>query len=132
MEDGLSILLPYQRRWIADRAQVKIAEKSRRIGLTWTEAADRALGAAVAGQRGMDGWYIGYNKDMALEFVETAAMWARRFDKAARAIEEIAVTDESRDILALRIGAQDRRAVVASVESARQAGLRGHRRSRFS
>ncbi len=123
MNDGLSILLPYQRRWIADRAQVKVAEKSRRIGLTWTEAADRALGAAVAGRGGMDGWYIGYNKDMALEFVETAAMWARRFDKAARAIEEIAVTDESRDILAYRIRFASGHKIVAL--SSRPSNLRG-------
>ncbi|MGC1676832.1 MAG: hypothetical protein WA740_04795, partial [Candidatus Binataceae bacterium] len=121
--DGLSILLPYQRRWIADRAHVKVAEKSRRIGLTWTEAADRALGAAVAGRGGMDGWYIGYNKDMALEFVETAAMWARRFDKAARAIEEIAVTDESRDILAYRIRFASGHKIVAL--SSRPSNLRG-------
>ncbi|MHB8381155.1 MAG: hypothetical protein ACYDC3_02275 [Candidatus Binataceae bacterium] len=123
MDDGLSILLPYQRRWIADRAQVKVAEKSRRIGLTWTEAADRALGAAVAGRNGMDGWYIGYNKDMALEFVETAAMWARRFDKAARAIEEIAVSDESRDILAYRIRFASGHKIVAL--SSRPSNLRG-------
>ncbi|MGC1341086.1 MAG: hypothetical protein WA854_02095 [Candidatus Binataceae bacterium] len=123
MDDGLSILLPYQRRWIADRAQVKVAEKSRRIGLTWTEAADRALGAAVAGRGGMDGWYIGYNKDMALEFVETAAMWARRFDKAAREIEEIAVTDQSRDILAYRIRFASGHKIVAL--SSRPSNLRG-------
>ncbi|MGH7779754.1 MAG: hypothetical protein ACREQR_07995 [Candidatus Binataceae bacterium] len=123
MNDGLSILLPYQRNWIADRAQVKVAEKSRRVGLTWTEAADRALGAAVAGRGGMDGWYIGYNKDMALEFVETAAMWARRFDKAARAIEEIAVNDESRDILAYRIRFASGHKIVAL--SSRPSNLRG-------
>ncbi|HVA39173.1 MAG TPA: hypothetical protein VNF49_00795 [Candidatus Binataceae bacterium] len=123
MDEGLSILLPYQRRWIADRAQVKVAEKSRRVGLTWTEAADRALGAATAGRGGLDGWYIGYNKDMALEFVETAAMWARRFDKAARAIEEIAVSDETRDILAYRIRFASGHKIVAL--SSRPSNLRG-------
>ena len=85
------MLLPYQREWIADRAQVKVCEKSRRVGLTWCEAADRAL--AAASKTGMDTWYIGYNKDMALEFVETAAWWAREFDRVAREIEEIAVND---------------------------------------
>src|SRR6267143_2036524 len=67
MNEPLSILLPYQRRWIADQSQVKVSEKSRRIGITWTEAADRALGAATTGRSGIDGWYIGYNKEMALE-----------------------------------------------------------------
>ena len=39
-------LLPYQQRWIADESPLKIAEKSRRIGLTWAEAADDVLIAA--------------------------------------------------------------------------------------
>src|SRR6266849_8877455 len=103
MSESLSILLPYQRRWLADQSQVKVSEKSRRIGITWTEAADRALGAATIGRAGIDGWYIGYNKDMALEFVEAAAGWARRFNHAVRAVEQIAVKDEDKDILAYRI-----------------------------
>lgn len=123
MSENLSILLPYQRRWLADRAQVKVCEKSRRIGLTWTEACDRALTAATAGRDGMDGWYIGYNKDMALEFVETAARWARRFNRAAQAIEEIAIDDERADILAYRIKFASGHKVVAL--SSRPSNLRG-------
>jgi phage FluMu gp28-like protein len=71
------ILLPYQVRWLADRARVKVAEKSRRVGFTWTEAADSALSAAA--RAGMDTWYLGYNKDMAREFIETAAQWAHPY-----------------------------------------------------
>jgi phage FluMu gp28-like protein len=121
MADSLSILLPYQRKWIADPAQVKVCEKSRRVGITWSEAADRALSAASRG--GMDTWYIGYNKDMALEFVETAAQWARRFNRAARTIEEIAVRDEERDILAYRIRFASGHKIVAL--SSRPSNLRG-------
>ena len=93
MSRALSILLPYQRRWIADQSQVKVIEKSRRIGITWTEAGDRALGAATGGRAGIDGWYIGYNKDMAREFIDAAARWARRFNRAAEQVEEIALED---------------------------------------
>ncbi len=115
------ILLPYQVRWLADEAPVKVAEKSRRVGITWTEAADSALRAAAA--RGMDTWYIGYNRDMALEFVETAAQWARQFNKAAHAIEEIAVDDERRDIRAYRVRFASGRKIVAL--SSRPSNLRG-------
>jgi len=118
---GSEILLPYQVRWIADEAPVKIAEKSRRVGLTWAEAADSALCAAA--RKGMDTWYLGYNRDMALEFVETAAAWARQFDKAARAIEEIAVDDERRDILAYRVRFSSGHKIVAL--SSRPSNLRG-------
>src|SRR6202034_4051626 len=95
-----NLFLPYQRAWIADEAGVKVYEKSRRIGITWAEAFDAALTASTAGRGGMDVWYIGYNKEMALEFVETAAAWTRRLIKAAEAIEETVVTDEDKDILA--------------------------------
>ncbi|MGZ6244000.1 MAG: hypothetical protein ACXWN9_15635, partial [Candidatus Binataceae bacterium] len=50
------VLLPYQVRWIADDAAVKVAEKSRRVGITWAEAADAALSAAATA--GMDTWYL--------------------------------------------------------------------------
>ena len=42
-EHRKDVLLPYQVRWMADESPIKIAEKSRRIGLTWTEAAASAL-----------------------------------------------------------------------------------------
>jgi phage FluMu gp28-like protein len=116
-----SILLPYQRRWIADRAQVKVCEKSRRVGITWTEAGDSALAAAA--RDGMDTWYIGYNKDMALEFVFTAAQWAKRLSRAAREVEEIVINDENRDILAYRVRFASGYKIVAL--SSRPSNLRG-------
>src|ERR1700729_3865873 len=123
MNEPLSILLPYQRRWLADQSQVKVSEKSRRIGITWTEAADRALGAATSGRAGIDGWYIGYNKDMALEFIEAAARWARRFNRAAETIEEIVLDDERSSILAYRIRFSSGHKIVAL--SSRPSNLRG-------
>ena len=82
-------LLPYQQAWLADQSDFKVCEKSRRTGLTWAEAADDVL---IAGRTrsagGMNVYYIGYNMDMAIEFIEACAMWARVFDQAAGAIEE--------------------------------------------
>jgi phage FluMu gp28-like protein len=121
VKDQLATLLPYQRAWISDRAQVKVCEKSRRVGITWCEAGDRALAAAA--KDGIDTWYIGYNKDMALEFVETAAWWAREFDRVARRIEEIAVEDKTRDILAYRVRFASGHKIVAL--SSRPSNLRG-------
>lgn len=78
--------LPYQQRWVADDSAFKVAEKSRRTGLTWAEAGDDVLIAGAGG--GMNVYYIGYNMDMAIEYIEACAMWARVFDQAASAIEE--------------------------------------------
>jgi phage FluMu gp28-like protein len=116
-----SILLPYQRQWLADRAAVKVYEKSRRIGITWAESADAALDAGTT--NGADWWYIGYNKEMALEFVESAAEWARRFNQDAHRVEEIMVADENRDILAYRIRFNSGWKIVAL--SSRPSNLRG-------
>lgn len=81
-----AVLLPYQQDWIADTSQLKIAEKSRRIGLTWAEAADAVLDAMSEG--GQNCYYLGYNKDMTVEFIQACAMWAKAFDAAAAEIEE--------------------------------------------
>jgi len=79
-------LLPYQQRWAADRSPVKVIEKSRRIGLSWGEAADTALLAASAS--GMDSFYIGYMKDMAKEFIQDCAEFAKMYSLVAGEISE--------------------------------------------
>lgn len=82
------VLLPYQKRWVADTSDRKIAEKSRRTGLTWAEAADAVLTASAAKSAGgSDHFYIGSGKEMAVEFIDAAAMWAKAFNKASSEIE---------------------------------------------
>jgi phage FluMu gp28-like protein len=85
------VLLPYQKELLAATAahQLVVTDKSRRIGATWGVAADAVLTSAAARDAGgMDTLYLGYNLDMAREFIDTAAMWARAFVPAAGAVEE--------------------------------------------
>lgn len=79
------VLLPYQQRWIADESRVKVDEKSRRVGMSWTAACESVLSAAAAS--GCDEWYIGYTKDMAIEYILDCAQWAQHFQEVADAIE---------------------------------------------
>lgn len=82
-DDGLPLLLGYQGRWVSDTADVKVAEKSRRIGLTWAEAFDCVMIAgAERSAGGMNCFYIGYNFDMAREFIAACAMWAKHLQQA--------------------------------------------------
>ncbi|WP_087022441.1 terminase large subunit domain-containing protein [Thaumasiovibrio subtropicus] len=98
--DDNELLLPYQRYWIADNSVIKIAEKSRRTGITWAEAADSALTAGASkSAAGSHVFYVGSNKQMAREFVDAVAMWAKAFDKAAGEICEEVLEDEDKDIL---------------------------------
>ncbi|MBF0567080.1 MAG: hypothetical protein HQK89_17780, partial [Nitrospirae bacterium] len=98
---GVGVFLPYQQRWIQDKKPVKILVKSRRIGGSWAEAGDDTLHASMS--NGGDVWYIGYNKDMAIEFINDCANWARHFNEAASAIEEEVLSDEGKDILTFKI-----------------------------
>ena len=80
--DVPEVLLPYQQAWIADESPLKIAEKSRRIGLTWAEAAAAVLDAASSD--GQNCYYLGYNKDMTVEFIQACAMWAKAFEVSSQ------------------------------------------------
>jgi phage FluMu gp28-like protein len=80
-----AILLGYQQKLLATTAKfrVTIVEKSRRTGATWGVGAQAVLTSASArAEGGMDSLYIGYNLDMAREFIDCCAMWARAFDEA--------------------------------------------------
>ncbi|WP_019672296.1 terminase large subunit domain-containing protein [Psychrobacter lutiphocae] len=100
-----SIFLPYQQAWVADTSAVKIFVKSRRIGGSWAEAGESALEASR--QNGQDTWYIGYAKDMAIEFIRDVADWAKYYQLAAGEIEESEEVfiegDEKKSILAYTI-----------------------------
>lgn len=84
-----AVLLDYQKNWIGIRAPLKVGEKSRRIGLTWAEAADNVLVAAsTKAAGGQTVYYLGYNQDMTVEYIQACAMWARAYNYAAEEIEE--------------------------------------------
>ncbi len=96
-----SVLLPYQQRWISDDAAVKVMEKSRRIGLSYAEAADSVLHAAATS--GANVYYISYDKEMTSGFIQDCAGWARAFNSAASEIEESVIEQEDRQILTYAI-----------------------------
>ena len=98
--DPKEVLLGYQKRWLADESPLKIAEKSRRTGITWAEAADATLCAGTTkADGGCNHFYVGSNKEMAREFIEAVAMWAKAFDRVAGDIQEEVLEDDDKDIL---------------------------------
>ncbi len=114
LEDRLDlphVLLSYQQHLLKTTAvyQFVVCEKSRRIGMTWAVGADAVLTSGLArSEGGMDTLYIGFNLDMAREFIDTCAMWAKSFMPAASSVQEFLFKDqdegkEDRDIQAFRI-----------------------------
>ena len=89
-------LLGYQRRWVQDSSQVKVAEKSRRIGLSWTEAYDNVMHAASG--RG-DVTYSSYSKDMTQGWIGDCQGWARDLHNLALLIDEEVLEDDERQRL---------------------------------
>lgn len=127
------ILMPSQKALLMATAssQLVVSDKSRRIGFTWAVGADAVLTAgAQKSAGGMDVLYIGYNLDMAREFIDTAAMWAKAFSPACTEVGEFIFTDaapggagEDKHIQAFRIRFASGFEIVAL--SSRPRSLRG-------
>jgi phage FluMu gp28-like protein len=122
-----AILLRYQQRMIeaTDVNDVTVVEKSRRTGATWGAAADSVLrSGSPRGKGGMDTLYVGTSYDMAKEFIDAVAMWARTFGKGCSEIRDALFDDGSEDgIKALRIDFASGFSVVAL--SSRPRSMRG-------
>jgi phage FluMu gp28-like protein len=100
------VLLGYQARWFEDESEVKIAEKSRRTGLTWAEAASNVITAAKPRKRGGHNvFYVGSRQEMALEYIEACGLFAKAFNQLAGAVSEGIFQDEdgSKEILTYTI-----------------------------
>ncbi len=106
------VLLSYQKELLSTTAanDVTVVEKSRRTGITWAAAADAVLNAAAGRDAsGQDVFYIGYNLEMAREFIDVCGMWAKSFNSLAGDVEEFLFTDSAnnsdgdKDIKAFRI-----------------------------
>ncbi|ECG8633810.1 hypothetical protein FNN91_23000 [Salmonella enterica subsp. salamae] len=82
----MPVLLGYQAKWFEDESQICIAEKSRRTGLTWAEAARNVITAAKPRKRGgRNVFYVGSKQEMALEYISACALFARAFNQLAQA-----------------------------------------------
>ena len=119
---GEKLLLPYQARWLEDRSPLKIAEKSRRTGLTWAEASDAVIEAAPA-TGGSNHYYLGSSLEMAKEFIEACAQWAVAFNHAASEIQEEVLKDGDEDVPTFKIDFASGNKIQAL--SSRPAAVRG-------
>lgn len=127
------VFLPYQVHAIerSHANELVVVEKSRRIGITWAFAGDDAVFAATrAEDGGSDVLYISYSFDMAREYIDAAAGFARAFMGVDAQVGEFMFTDEdpanpgeSREIKAFRIDFASGHAIQAL--TSRPRSLRG-------
>lgn len=126
--DEGEVFLWYQREYLSavETNEVVVVEKSRRVGISWADASDSVLlSAAAKDAGGMDSFYIGYNKDMAREYIDACADWIKAFKRVSGEIEEEIIHDKDmdRDITVFRINFPSGFKIEAL--SSRPANLRG-------
>lgn len=92
--------LPYQRRWLADESQMKLSEKSRRIGMTYAQSYEDVRGS-VKGTK-WPAWFSSADDTAARLYVLYCEVWAKVFDVAARSLGEV-VLDQKDQIKAYTI-----------------------------
>lgn len=103
------VFLPYQQELMSTVSAhaVTVVEKSRRTGYSWAAGAVAALAAAATrAGGGSDVLYMGYNLEMAREFIDYVADWARQISPAAAQIQEYLFTDPEKpekEIKAFRV-----------------------------
>lgn len=95
---GDRYFLPYQVAWIQDRSRFKLAEKSRRVGLTYAQSYEDVRDAAEGG--GVDVWFSSADESAAKEYIHYCGQWARILNIGARELGEV-VIDKDDDIKAL-------------------------------
>ena len=110
-------LLPYQSRWVGDKAGLKVIEKSRRVGISWAEAYDAVLHAG--GKPGGNVYYQAYNREMTRGFIEDCAGWARALQLGAAAIGETLIGEGDKAVKAFRIVLASGREIVAMTSAPR-------------
>ncbi len=94
LSDG--VLMKHQADWIADKSDLKAAEKGRRTGITFAEALDAALIASASRKAGGSNYfYIGDTKDKGREFIGYVAHFAKTVSKELANIEEFLFEDKN-------------------------------------
>jgi len=89
------ILMSHQKKWLADKSPVKIAEKCRRSGFTFAEALDDTITASTArGEGGSNVFYIGDTKEKGREFISYCATFAKTVAGELLSIDEFLFEDK--------------------------------------
>lgn len=101
VDDEEYILLRYQREWVLDRSPVKVAAKSRQIGITWATAWEAVEVAATCRGEvpgcGMDVYFMSISQEDARQFIDACADWIRWISPAVSELVESSGVEESED-----------------------------------
>jgi phage FluMu gp28-like protein len=97
--------LPHQLAWLEDRSRIKIWEKARRVGGTWTQSYEDVRDCIK--KPGLSVWFSSADMTAASEYLDDCASWSEKLNAAAKEIAKVTngslggieVIDEEKDIL---------------------------------
>jgi len=118
-------LLAYQADWVLDDARLKIAEKSRQIGWTWSEGYKIVRDKSQADSK-LDHWISSRDEIQARLFLEDCKGFANLLNLGARDLGQMAIDDKGNTAYVLAF-ANGLRAHSMSSNPDAQAGKRGGR-----
>lgn len=121
-----ALFLPYQGKWIKDRSRLKLMEKGRQIGLSWSTAYAADERTAAAGARN-DQWVSSRDDIQARLFLEDCKMFAKVLNMAAKDLGERVIDDKNKITAYVLEFDSSKRIYSMSSNPDAQAGKRGGR-----
>ena len=125
-KDRDAIFLPFQAAWIKDESRIKLMEKSRQIGISWSTAYGADERASAQGAR-FDEWVSSRDDIQARLFIEDCKLWAGIMGMAAKDLGEVVLDAEKKHSAYVLQFASGRRIHSMSSNPDAQAGKRGSR-----
>ncbi|NJD22855.1 MAG: hypothetical protein FIA82_09345 [Melioribacter sp.] len=86
--------LPYQSKWILNPVQFALAEKSRRIGITYAEAYRVTRDLSTKNVKNNKVWFSSADLSASEEFIDYVGFFARYLNAAAKYIGEVVIDKE--------------------------------------
>lgn len=83
--DLSALLLPFQKKWIADPNPLKVAEKGRQLGFTWIEALWSVLRRL---DTKIDHWFVSADELQARQFIGDCRDWLEKLNQFAQVAAE--------------------------------------------
>jgi len=121
-----AIFLPFQAKWIKDDSRLKLMEKARQIGLSWSTAYAATERTAAETAR-HDQWVSSRDDLQARLFIEDCKMWAGIMNLAAKDLGEVVIDPKDRITAYVQQYASGKRIHSMSSNPDAQAGKRGGR-----
>ena len=105
---NMSVFLPYQAAWLRDHSQIKIWEKSRRIGATWTQAFEDVEDAVLQreytpGRPVKKIYFATKDEEAGKEYIEYCLMWAKIYNVVLDDLGEKIIEEEDNKKVKARI-----------------------------